>query len=200
MYSQNDEEKIILDELRRLNVTTGRFLEIGAWDGKGFSNTYQLAEDGWKGVCVEPSPFVFPSLIKNHASHPEVVLVNAAVAPSQGKLVEWYDSHGDAISTTSVEHKNKWEAGWKVSYSKFLIYTMPLSALFDQFGFDFEVINIDVENTNGELYRALPFAALKNTRILCVEHDNQHFQMLQQAEAFGFKGIGLNGENVIMSR
>ena len=36
-YSQNNEEEVIIGELARMNVQTGRFLDIGAWDGKGFS-------------------------------------------------------------------------------------------------------------------------------------------------------------------
>lgn len=34
----------------------GRFLDVGAFDGKTFSNTWRLAQEGWFGVCVEPSP------------------------------------------------------------------------------------------------------------------------------------------------
>lgn len=199
-YSQNNEEQIILDELGRQNITAGRFLEIGAWDGKGFSNTYRLAELGWKGVCIEPSPTVFPSLVKNHAGNPNITLVNAAISPAKSELVEWYDSGGDAISTTSVEHKVKWETGWKVNYSTFWVYTMPMSAIFDKFGFDFEFINIDVENTNMELFRALPWMLLKNTRIICVEHDRKHNEMTNIAANFGFSAIAMNGENLILTR
>ena len=48
MYSQNNEEEIIVAEFERMGVTTGRFLEIGAYDGKGFSNTFRLAQLGWR--------------------------------------------------------------------------------------------------------------------------------------------------------
>lgn len=61
---------------------TVAFLTLARGTAKGFSNTYRLAELGWKGVCVEASPTVFPSLAKNHAGNPDIVLVNAAVAPS----------------------------------------------------------------------------------------------------------------------
>jgi len=200
MYSQNNEEEIIVAEFERMGVTAGRFLEIGAWDGKGFSNTFRLAELGWRGVCVEPSPTVFPSLIKNHAGNDKIILVNAAVTPSVPKLVEWYDSGGDAISTTNLAHKDKWEKGWKVKYSTFWVYGMPMSALFDQFGFDFDFINIDVESTNAEMFRALPWAALKQTKVICVEHDGCQHQMSQLAAANGFHALHMNGENLIFTR
>ena len=199
-YSQNNEEEVIVAEFARLNVPSGRFLDIGAWDGKGFSNTYRLAELGWRGVCVEPSPTVFPGLIKNHAGNDKIILVNAAVAPVHAKLVEWFDSGGDAISTTSPAHKDKWEKGWKVKYTAFWVYTMPMIALFDQFGFDFDFINIDVESTNIELFRALPWAALKHTKMICVEHDLHQQEMAQMAAAHGFLPLSMNGENLILVR
>lgn len=199
-YSQNNEEEVIIAEFARMNVQSGRFLDIGAWDGKGFSNTYRLAELGWKGVCVEASPTVFPGLAKNHADNPNIVLVNAAIAPSQSKLVEWFDSGGDAISTTNPAHKAKWEAGWKVKYTTFWVYTMPMIALFDQFGFDFDFINIDVESTNLELFRALPWAALKQTKVICVEHDLHQLEMSKLAAEHGFHPLAMNGENLLLTR
>jgi FkbM family methyltransferase len=199
-YSQNNEEEIIVAEFERLGVKEGRFLDIGAWDGKGFSNTFRLAELGWSGVCVEASPTVFPALIKNHAGNPKMTLVNAVVAPNQSKLVQWFDSGGDAISSTNPAHAAKWEAGWKVKFTPFWVFTMPVLTLFDQFGFDFDFINIDVESTNLELFLALPWKAIKQTKVICVEHDYHQNDMAQIAGAHGFRALSMNGENLILTR
>ena len=200
MYSQHNEEEIITAELARMGVATGRFLDIGAWDGKGFSNTYRLAELGWHGVCVEASPTVFPGLIKNHAGNDKITLVNAAVSAGPSKLVEWFDSGGDAISTTNTAHRDKWAAGWNVKFTSFWVYTTPMIALFDQFGFDFDFINIDVESTNAEMFRALPWVALKQTKLVCVEHDGYQQNMAQLAAQYGFHALHMNGENLILTR
>ncbi len=77
---------------------------------------------------------------------------------------------------------------------------MPLSALFDQFGFDFDFINIDVESTNLELFRALPWAALKATKVICVEHDYNQQEMAKLAGEHGFFPLSMNGENLILTR
>lgn len=200
MYSQNNEEQIIVDEFARMNIPTGRFLDIGAWDGKGFSNTFRLAELGWSGVCVEASPTVFPGLIKNHAGNPRITLVNAVVSAHVPKLVKWFDSGGDAISTTDTAHRDKWAAGWKVNFSEFWVYTMPIAQLFEQFGFDFEFINIDVESTNLEMFCALPWERLSRTKVICVEHDGHQQMMADYASAHGFSPVGMNGENLILTR
>lgn len=42
----------------------GYFLDIGAFDGVSYSNTYLLEKEyGWKGICVEPLPDQYEKLI-----------------------------------------------------------------------------------------------------------------------------------------
>jgi FkbM family methyltransferase len=43
----------------------GFFLDIGAYDGKTYSNTYVFEQMGWKGICLEPLPDVFTRLRQN---------------------------------------------------------------------------------------------------------------------------------------
>ena len=198
-YSQNDEEAVIIGLAEKAGLQQGRFLDIGAYNGKAFSNTMRLVELGWGGVCIEPSPSVFPALLELHKDNPNIEVIQAAVGV-ESALIDFYDSGGDAISTTSLEHMQKWQAGWKVNYKKFLVYTMPLSVVFRRYGFQFEFINIDVESTNWEIFSELPFDALTGTRIICVEHDNRIRQMESLAATYGFKIAHSNGENLILSR
>jgi FkbM family methyltransferase len=199
MYSQNDEEAVIEGWFKQAGISEGRFLDIGAYDGKAFSNTYRLVELGWGGVCIEPSPSVFPALLKLHGDNQNIELVNAAVGV-QPSLLTFYDSNGDAISTTSVQHMEKWQKGWSVNYKKFLVYTLPLATLFQKFGYRFDFINLDVEATNFEIFAALPFEALTGTRVICVEHDNQMERMSALVRPFGFRPVHSNGENLILAR
>ena len=37
-----------------LNAAKGTFVEVGAYDGETFSNTSFLADQGWRGIYVEP--------------------------------------------------------------------------------------------------------------------------------------------------
>ncbi len=54
MPSQNGEDVLIhkFFDGRR----TGIYVEVGAYDGVGFSNTYFLDALGWEGILVEPAP------------------------------------------------------------------------------------------------------------------------------------------------
>jgi len=68
MYSQNNEEQIILNYL---GDSTGHFLDIGAFDGITFSNTYELVKRGWTGVMVEASPRTFIKLATHNLPNVE---------------------------------------------------------------------------------------------------------------------------------
>lgn len=196
MYSQNNEEAVILEALA--GTPKGRFLDIGAYDGKTFSNTLRLAELGWSGVCVEPSPTVFPALLKLHGNNPDIMLVNCAVGVSDDWL-EFYDANGDAVSSSDVVHVGKWSTG-NVKFTKFMLRALPVDLLFKTFGVDYTFINLDVESLNWALFQMIPWEQLKNLKVICVEHDGHHDAMAAVALKHGFKKIGFNGENLILAR
>src|SRR5688500_627703 len=104
-YSQNGEEAVLRAHFAGNRM--GRFLDIGAHDGRCLSNTYALACQGWGGVCVEPSPKAFSGLMEIHGERKNIELVNAAVADAAG-LAEFHDSNGDMVSTLSMDHRATW--------------------------------------------------------------------------------------------
>ncbi len=53
IYSQNGEEKLLIECLRRLNINKGHCVEIGGSDGHFCSNTALLIERGFSGVFIE---------------------------------------------------------------------------------------------------------------------------------------------------
>src|SRR5262249_44479602 len=55
VYSQADEDGILEEILKRVDIPRGRFLEIGAGDGLENNTAYLLAK-GWEGVWVEADP------------------------------------------------------------------------------------------------------------------------------------------------
>jgi FkbM family methyltransferase len=198
MYSQNDEERHILGHL---GGTVGSFLDIGAYDGKMFSNTLALAELGWSGVCVEASPVVFPSLLKLHGNNPKIKLLMAAVdAEPNSRVLTWFDSGGDAVSTTEVGHADRWTRGSAVKFSQFNVFTMPVVQLLAAFGYNHEFINIDVESTNFALFMAIPWESLINTKLVCVEHDGNVYKIEARLSGLGYRILAVNGENIILGR
>lgn len=194
-YSQNDEERYILEAL---DGVTGKFLDIGAYDGKTFSNTLALIERGWSGVCFEPSPTVFPLLAKLHERNPSVVTVNKAVLLDDVDKIAFYDSGGDAVSTTSGTHKDKWSCA--INFTETVVDGISLVKVFETYGYDCDFINIDVEGVSADMFFALPMDKLTNVKCLCVEHDGHSSSMVAVASRLGFRKTYESGENIVLAR
>ena len=88
---------------------SGFFLDIGAHDGRTYSNSYVFEQLGWQGACVEPRPAVFPLLRRNRRcdcyqaalggrAAPEAAFIHAVgVDTLSGLESEMADGHGDWI-------------------------------------------------------------------------------------------------------
>jgi hypothetical protein len=141
-YSQFGEQAHILKFFEERGRTKGRFLDIGAHDGISCSNSLALAERGWGGALVEPSPLAFSKLITTYAERPDIALVNAAAVPmwvdaagSLGArrgphgLMPFYEAGGLFVGTTSPEHVSAWEGKQHVHYRKMWLHALPLVTL-----------------------------------------------------------------------
>ena len=200
MYSQSNEEQVILDYFKEF---TGAFLDIGANDGKTFSNTRALAERGWKGVLVEPSPKAFEKLKSLYDGHKGFYLYPFAISDHNGKkmlqvsgplcsasdtgLVSTFHDHEKArfaksVSYTPVEVKS---FRWKTFLNRLRIKS-------------FDMVSLDVE---GDELNILPEMDLTKTQLVCIEWNGNNFLKLAYEEYLkGFRLIYTSGENLIYAR
>lgn len=188
MYSQNDEERVIL----ALCGPTGKFLDIGAWDGITFSNTRALADRGWTGVLVEPSAGPF-RLLQAVYPNGSAVLINAAVGLQSG-TVTLYESD-DAVSTTQPGHYELWKRHAKFTGRR-EVRQVTIPNLMAQFG-PFDFVNIDTEGTSVDLLKTLDLINMKPSAV-CVEHDNRIDEIRQWASERDYSICSENQENVIL--
>jgi hypothetical protein len=80
IYSQNGEDGIIFELLKRLKIYNGWVCEFGAWDGIHLSNTFNLVSNmGFEGVFIEGDADKFKDLLVTQAEHPNIVAVNEYV-------------------------------------------------------------------------------------------------------------------------
>ena len=80
-YSQHNEDQILDELLATLGLSTGFFVEFGAWDGKYLSNTFALYEKGWAGCYIEGDPRRMEALSRNCPAS-RVKKVQAFVEPN----------------------------------------------------------------------------------------------------------------------
>ena len=73
IYSQNGEDGVVAEIIRRLGLSSGWFCEFGAWDGRYGSNTFALLKRGWRGVMIEGDPARFRDLKKTASRFPDTL-------------------------------------------------------------------------------------------------------------------------------
>ena len=82
--SQNGEDGILREMLKRLNITSGYVCEFGAWDGVHLSNTFDLIQRGFKSVLIEGDENKFKDLLKLCADYPTITPICAFVDHTPG--------------------------------------------------------------------------------------------------------------------
>jgi len=199
MYSQNNEEEIIAKYFNEHPPRFKQFLDVGAFDGIRYSNTYRLVELGWHGVCIEPSSKVFPVLVKNLGHNPKIRLIQTAVDTISGeRLLHETD---DAVSTFHPEWKQRWvKKGIKYSEVPRKVKTITMCMLFSMVGTNFSFINIDVERNNYDIFNTIDFSLLKDLQVLCIEHDGMDKEIEMRMFRYGFNKICKNPENIIVAK
>jgi len=197
LFSQNDEQEHIL---RLFGGQTGRFLDIGAYDGRKFSNTHALALSGWSGVCVEPSFDAFAGLAAIYQRNNRIELVNALIG-FDWRLVPFWSSP-DAVATSDAAHHNKWKG--RARFQRIFVPELPLAELLRVHPGPYQFLNIDCEGEATErLFNG--FAALNfvEAKVVCVEWNSiptlkEH--MVSVSNNAGFTLQAQNAENLIFSR
>ena len=78
-HSQSGEDGIFQKIFEVIPPANRWCVEFGAWDGKHFSNTYHLMQQGWAGVFVEADPARFQDLLKTYQGNARAHCLNCFV-------------------------------------------------------------------------------------------------------------------------
>jgi len=72
----------------------GFYMDIGANNGVGLSNTYIFEQIGWNGVCIEPQPNVYKMLKKNRKCD----CYNVALSSIANESVDFFKASANMLS------------------------------------------------------------------------------------------------------
>jgi hypothetical protein len=95
-FSQNGEEKLLIEILKRLKIETGNCIEIGGNDGRWLSNTALLIENGWAGSFIEADYDLWEQCCKNWQGNASVKSVCSMV--SEANINAFVDADCDVLS------------------------------------------------------------------------------------------------------
>lgn len=201
-YSQNKEQDAILNYFGNFK---GAFLDIGSNDGQTLSNTRALAELGWCGVLVEPSPKAFAKLKSLYETEKKgcFYLYNCAVGKHNGRdtlhdsgsLLKTGDS--GLVSTLVVEEKKRFQS--VLSYEEVEVKVYRWKTLLNRLTIKkFDFVSIDAEGLDWDILEQMD---VSEVRCLCIEwNGHQYLKDKFSQKMEGFKIIYTSAENLIFAR
>ena len=196
IYSQNLEQQYITEYFKD---KVGKFIDIGAFHVSQLSNTKRLVELGWSGVLVEADPKNFNPIAEFYKDNENITVLNFAVGTSN-EVLTFFSSNGDAVSTSDISHKTKWEKGGGINYTEITVQQVNIIDFLNEYGKDCDFISIDTEATNMQIFRNIPDWFFEQISMICIEHDESSDEIQVRLNKFGFKTNYINAENIILSK
>jgi len=191
-YGQNLQDKYCYEKFLK-GKQNGTFLDIGASDGKRFSNTLAFEESmGYTGLCIEPRKVAFDKLTALRKCHCENVAVDTEEREAEflelkgygrclSGLVDRYDPRH--VQRISREKNNPAHQGSEIIKVK----TVCLETLLDKYDLhDIDFCSLDVEGAELKILKSINWTKTR-IRVLVVENNYQDPEMRKYLESVGFK-------------
>jgi len=164
IYSNRPQEGEDIIIKRILNYKKGLFVDIGAHHPIKYSNTYELYEDGWNGINIEPNLKNFKIITKYRKRD-----VNINCAISNKKKLNYYIFKESALNTTS-EKIVKLRKRQNFNYiSKINIRCSTLNNIFKKHlkNREIDLLNIDIEGSEYEALITNDWKKYRPKMIIC---------------------------------
>lgn len=154
-YSQQDEDKYIIQYLLKDKITDGTFLEIGANDGVLYSNTKTLEDYfGFNGILIEPQPHFFNKLKNNRNSNLNE-LYNCAVSDNECEFIEFFGNNAER----GILNNNNTDLNKFTNLKPYKVKNRKMSDILKNSKFNYiDFMIIDVEGAELYLLKTIDFS------------------------------------------
>jgi FkbM family methyltransferase len=163
-YAQNFEDVY----LYRLfgHLTSGTYVDVGAWMPDQHSVTKALYDRGWSGINIEPST---ECLVLLKAERQRDINLGVVVADHSGE-VDFHVVAGSGLSSVSVDNANRAVDIHKFVYETRRIHSVTLNSIWRDYVANRTVhfLKIDVEGSEEVVLRGMDFA-LNRPLVVIVE-------------------------------
>lgn len=154
----------------------GVFVEAGAHDGYSFSNTWGLAEAGWRGVYYEPSPALAARCGATHAYNNVVVRCTAVGNKVEESTKLWLGNNPLSAGHTMVEKAMKtWAFGDTYDDGRFImvpVTTLDVDLQLVGITPGFDLLCIDTEGAEPAVLQGFTWEYWHPKMIIIEDHDN----------------------------
>ncbi len=172
----------------------GVFVEVGGFDGMYVSNTWGLADRGWRGVIVEPVPHSAERCRAAHATHPKVTVVECAIGAEENSQVRLKVA-GPLTTASAGNHAEYATIDWARRHltANEIVATMTtLDALLHTHTVpeDFDVLVVDVEGYERQVFAGFDLTTWR-PRMIIVELCDIHPDLKSSARDHAHLGASI---------
>jgi len=193
--------------LSKILPPEGRYVDVGAHDGRSSSNTFGLEQRGWTGVLIEPVLSKYFRILQLRSIHLNEIF-HAACVGNDYKSESVPIMYGDLMSfSPSISEVNQleWIEGSKAFLNSnevnVLTYSpaRTLNSILAVTNFSyFDFLSIDVEGAEKEVLRGLDLDAFQ-FGVICIEAVSGEY-VEEHLGKYNYKLIARCKQNFIFAR
>jgi FkbM family methyltransferase len=202
-YAQIQQDLLALEFFRLSATSNGFFLDVGAFDGIGFSNSRLFFEKGWSGICIEP-------VLKNYKKlaalyeNTNVITVRAAAADYEGELelnvatIPWAKDWGSDVSSPTDDALERWP---DYVWEKETVPTMTVNRILEKNDVaHIDFVSIDVEGHEMVVLRGFDLQKYK-PKLLVVEYSTpeEKRELIHYMKLQGYFSWVDNGQDIFFA-
>jgi FkbM family methyltransferase len=177
--------------LSRLLPAGGRYVDIGAHDGRSFSNTWALEQRGWDGICVEPNPRAFKVLQSSRSAKCIEAAIGRHAGSGQFRQVTGYAEMLSGLEDEYDQRHRARIARYQETHGgddrQIEVRVRRLDDILREVGWDsFDLLCVDVEGGELGVLDSADLSAF-NVQLAVVENNNGHRRIERRMRRHGMR-------------
>lgn len=191
-YSQDGQDEFLVKIFK--NKKNGYFLDVGAYDGVKFSNTFFMEKNlEWKGICIEPNPQVFSQLIKNR----QCIALNCCISEVGGNysflsVSGWGEMLSGILEFLNPAHLERIDDTIKKNGGTKTIMNLaakPIKSILSEKNISsIDYCNIDVEGGELSVLKSIDFSLVR-IKVFTIENNYKADEVKKYLYEKGYKRI-----------
>lgn len=167
------------------NREYGCFVDVGAYDGISFSNTWGLSQRNWMGTLIEPVPQFANQCKKLYKNNKNIKVIESAVGKCDAEFIELFLA--ESLSTGNKELFFEYKS---IDWSKALLSNMKIKVEShcianilekENIPYDFDLISIDVEGYEAQILACPEFKKWR-PKMIIIELVDTHPDLVSTAD------------------
>lgn len=157
-------------------ISTGFFVEVGAFDGESVSNTSCLADCGWNGIYIEPVLEHYIQCNNRHINN-NVIVANLSIGLEEGEQGIYCSGIVSTLDKTQSETISKMDIFNYPSFTKSKCYQMRFDTFLKKYQVpkNFDLLVIDVEGREEQIFASFDLEEWM-PKMLIVELVDEHLE------------------------